>query len=41
MDEYDDRPRTMPAWIRITGLVLVVALVLAFSLSTLVSVLSS
>lgn len=37
MNEYDDRPRTMPTWIRVTGLVLVVAMVLAFGLSALAS----
>jgi len=37
MDQYDDRPRAVPAWIRITGVVLVVALVLAFGLSVLTS----
>lgn len=37
MDPYDDRPRTMPTWIRITGLVVVVAMVLAFGLSVLTS----
>lgn len=40
MDEYDDSPRTAPTWVRVTGLVLVVAVVIAFSLSTLISVLA-
>lgn len=35
MDEYDDRPHTLPTWVRVTGLVVVVAMVLTFGLSVL------